>query len=535
MTISFNGIKQFLTTELSANEIAEILTDIGLEVEGLTEFESIKGALEGIVVGEVLTVTQHPNADKLKICQVNLGNETKQIVCGASNVASGQKVPVAIVGTELYTESGEKFTIKIGKLRGEESHGMICAEDEIGLGKNHDGILVLEPNIEAGTLLKDIFHIEKDIIFEIGLTPNRADAMSHYGVARDLYAALKQRKHTASFKKIEINDTHFSKKESSFSVEIEDKQQCPRYTGILIENVTIKESPEWLKNRIKAIDLNPINNVVDATNYILHYYGQPLHSFDADKISSKKIHIGNCIEGSLFTTLDNVERKLSSTDLMIKEGPEKPICIAGVFGGLYSGVTSNTKNIFLESAYFNPVAVRKTAKNHALNTDASFRFERGIDSQLTLTILKIAADLICNVSGGVLNENFIDSFLLKIEDFEVKVRFDKINQILGQGIEVEEIKTILQSLEIEILSESKNELNIKIPSYRNDVTREIDVIEEILRIYGYNHIEIPEKIEFTYKKVEANISLNQENNISNLLKNNGFFDEGKNLPYCCLR
>ncbi len=525
MKISLNGLKEFLYTDLSPEKIAEILTDIGLEVEGIEHFESIRGSLKGIIVGEVISVTQHPNADKLKITQVNLGAETKQIVCGASNVAVGQKVPVATIGTEIFLQNGESFIIKIGKLRGEESHGMICAEDEIGLGNSHDGIMILSENAIVGQPLNEIFPVEQDYVFEIGLTPNRADAMSHYGVARDLFAALQQRNIKSSFNKLYIDDNQWNNNESSFQIIIENKEFAPRYAIAFIENINIKESPNWLKNRLKALGLSPINNVVDATNYMLHTFGQPLHAFDAAKISQKTLRVGKpTAQNQTFVSLDNAERKLNADDLLIKDGDNVAMCFAGVFGGIDSGVNQNTKNIVLESAYFNPILVRKTAKNHGLNTDASFRFERGIDPNVTLTLLKKAAFLIAELSDGKIAENFVEFYPEKIEDFKVTLRYETITKILGHRIETNIVKNILQSLDIEIVTETETSLQLSVPFYRNDVKREIDVIEEILRIYGYNSIEIPEKISFSYQKSAPNISYENEKVIGNLLTSNGFFE-----------
>lgn len=525
MKISLNGLKEFLYTDLSPEKIAEILTDIGLEVEGIERFESIRGSLKGIIVGEVISVIQHPNADKLKIVQVNLGKETKQIICGANNVAVGQKVPVATVGTEIFLPNGESFIIKIGKLRGEESHGMICAEDEIGLGNSHDGIMVLAENAIVGQPLNEIFPVEQDYIFEIGLTPNRADAMSHYGVARDLFAALQQRNIKSSFSKLYIDDNQWNNNENSFQVIIENKEFAPRYAIAFIENINVKESPNWLKNRLKALGLSPINNVVDATNYILHTFGQPLHAFDAAKISQKTLRVGKpTAQNQTFVSLDNAERKLNADDLLIKDGDNVAMCFAGVFGGIDSGVNQNTKNIVLESAYFNPILVRKTAKNHGLNTDASFRFERGIDPNVTVTLLKKAAYLIAELSDGKITENFVEFYPEKVEDFKVILRYETVTKILGHSIETNIVKNILQSLDIEIVTETETSLQLSVPFYRNDVRREIDVIEEILRIYGYNSIKIPEKISFSYQKSEQNISYENEKIIGNLLTSNGFFE-----------
>ena len=384
MKISYNWIKQFLQTDWDATKTGELLTDLGLEVEGIETKEAIKGSLKGIVVGEVLTCIQHPNADRLKVTTVDLGDGNPvQIVCGAPNVAAGQKVPVATIGTLLYDDKGESFKIKKGKIRGEESHGMICAEDELGLGTGHDGILVLDAEIKAGTPAASVFNIEVDSVFEIGLTPNRSDAMSHFGVARDLKAGLMQQDINLELISPSVSDFHVDERTLRIDVEVEDREQAPRYCGITITDVTVKASPEWIQNRLKSIGITPKNNIVDITNYVLHELGQPLHAFDAQKIKGNKILVKTLAQDTPFTTLDGVERALSSEDIMICDADSNPLCIAGVFGGLKSGVSESTTSIFLESAYFNPVSVRKTAKRHALNTDASFRFERGIDINMT--------------------------------------------------------------------------------------------------------------------------------------------------------
>ena len=392
MKISYNWLKQFISLDWEADQTAELLTDLGLEVEGTETYESVKGGLRGILVGQVLECEKHPNADRLKITTVNVGSETPlRIVCGAPNVAQGQRVAVATIGTTLYTPEGEAWTIKKGKIRGEESHGMLCAEDELGLGENHDGILVLEDRFKVGDPLSQYFEVEEDVVFDIGLTPNRADAMSHYGVARDIKAGLTQQEINAELISPSVSGFHVDNRTLKVDVLVEAKEKAPRYCGITISGLRIKESPSWLKNRLKAIGLSPINNVVDATNYILHSLGQPLHAFDADKITDHKVVVRNAKSGEIFTTLDGIERQLHQEDLVICDA-KKPMCIAGIFGGIDSGVTDATTNIFLESAYFNPVSVRKTAKRHGVNTDASFRFERGIDPNMTKYVLKIAID-----------------------------------------------------------------------------------------------------------------------------------------------
>ncbi|APG64399.1 phenylalanine--tRNA ligase subunit beta [Tenacibaculum todarodis] len=522
MKISYNWLKQFLQIDWEAAKTGELLTDLGLEVEGIEIKESIKGSLKGIVVGEVLTCKQHPNADRLKVTTVNLGSgEPVQIVCGAPNVAAGQKVPVATIGTILYDDKGEGFTIKKGKIRGEESHGMICAEDELGLGKSHDGIMVLEDTLEVGTPAAKVFNIETDEVFEIGLTPNRADAMSHFGVARDLRAGLMQQDLNLELISPSVSDFHVDERTLRIDIEVENKELVPRYCGISITDVTVKESPEWIKNKLKAIGLTPKNNIVDITNYVLHELGQPLHAFDAAKIKGNKIVVKNLAEGTKFTTLDEVERELSSEDIMICDAEDNPLCIGGVFGGLNSGVTENTSNIFLEAAYFNPVSIRKTAKRHALNTDASFRFERGIDINMVEYALKRAAILIEKYASGKMGSDVLDLYPVKTEDFQVFLSFENTYKIIGQEIPKETIKKILASLEIKINSVTEGGLGLTIPSYRVDVQREADIIEEILRVYGYNNIEFSHKLN-TSISFDNDKQVKIENTIANQLSSLGF-------------
>lgn len=494
MKISYNWLKQFIKTDLTSEDTAAILTDLGLEVEGIEKFESLKGGLEGVVIGHVLTCVQHTNADKLKVTTVDIGTGTPiQIVCGASNVAAGQKVPVATIGTKLYDKDGASFEIKKGKIRGEESHGMICAEDELGLGDSHEGIMLLDEKLVPGTPASKVFNIETDEVFEIGLTPNRADAMSHWGVARDLRAGLIQK--SGSHSELitpSVNKFKVEKRTLKIDVKVEDTKLAPRYCGVTISGITVKPSPEWLKNRLKAIGLTPKNNIVDVTNYVLHELGQPLHAFDAAKINGKII-VKTLASGTKFTTLDGVERSLHEEDLMICD-EKGPLCIAGVFGGQSSGVSENTNTIFLESAYFNPVSVRKTAKRHTLSTDASFRFERGIDPTITEYALKRAAILIQEVAGGEITSDIIDVYQKKIEDFSVVLNYNNVSKIIGQEIPKETIKKILVSLDIKVTSVSDSSLGLVIPAYRVDVQREIDVIEELLRVYGYNNINFTKKI-----------------------------------------
>ena len=435
MRISYNWLKQFIKTDLKSEEIADILTDLGLEVEGVDTFESLKGGLQGVVVGHVLTCEKHPDADKLKITTVDLGdgNAPVQIVCGAPNVAAGQKVPVATIGTKLFDKEGNAFEIKKGKIRGQESHGMICAEDELGLGESHDGIMILADALVPGTPAAKVFDIETDEVFEIGLTPNRADAMSHMGVARDLRAGLLQRGTSSEFITPSASNFNVEKRTLKIDITVEDSKLAPRYCGVTISGITVKASPSWLQNKLKAIGLTPKNNVVDVTNYVLHELGQPLHAFDASKIEGNKVIIKTVAAGTKFVTLDDVERTLHEEDLMICDA-NGPLCIAGVFGGKTSGVSEETTTVFLESAYFNPVAVRKTAKRHTLSTDASFRFERGVDPSITEYALKRAALLIQEVAGGAITSDIIDVYPKKIEDFSVFIHFQKVNRIIGEEI-----------------------------------------------------------------------------------------------------
>jgi phenylalanyl-tRNA synthetase beta chain len=522
MKISYNWLQQFLQINWEATKTGELLTDLGLEVEGIETRESIKGSLKGVVVGKVLTCIQHPNADRLKITTVDLGDgKPVQIVCGAPNVAVGQKVPVATIGTVLYDDKGEGFKIKKGKIRGEESHGMICAEDELGLGKGHDGILVLDKKLKEGTAVAEVFKIETDYVFEIGLTPNRSDAMSHYGVARDLRAGLIQKDTKLEFISPSVSNFHVDERTLRFDVEIENKELVPRYSGITITDITVKDSPEWIQNRLKSIGITPKNNIVDITNYVLHELGQPLHAFDAQKIKGNKIIVKNLKEGTKFTTLDEVVRTLSADDIMICDADSNPLCIAGVFGGLKSGVTESTTSIFLESAYFNPVSVRKTAKRHALNTDASFRFERGIDINMTEYTLKRAALLIEEYAGGKMASDVSDFYPEKIEDFQVFFSYESAYRLIGQEIPKETIKNILASLEIKISSETEGGLGLTIPSYRADVQREADIVEEILRVYGYNNIEFSHKLN-TSISFDSNKETKTENVVANHLSSLGF-------------
>jgi len=524
MKISYNWLKQFINIDLKSEDTAEVLTDLGLEVEGVEKFESLKGGLEGVVIGHVLTCVQHTNADKLKVTTVDIGTGAAiQIVCGASNVAVGQKVPVATIGTKLYDKEGKVFEIKKGKIRGEESHGMICAEDELGLGDSHDGIMILDSNLTPGTPAAKVFKIESDEIFEIGLTPNRADAMSHWGVARDLRAGLIQR----DGKQYElitpsVNKFKVDKRTLKIDVKVNNTKLIPRYCGITISGVSVKPSPEWLKNKLKAIGLTPKNNIVDVTNYVLHELGQPLHAFDASKINGNII-VDTVKSGTKFTTLDGIERSLNEEDIMICDA-QGPLCLAGVFGGIDSGVSENTNSVFLESAYFNPVSIRKTAKRHGLSTDASFRFERGIDPAITDYALKRAAILILEVAGGEITSDLIDVNNSKNDGFPVVLNFENVTKIIGQAIPKETIKKILVSLDIKVTSVSDSSLGLIIPSYRVDVQREIDVIEELLRVYGYNNISFTNKVNATVSNSGRTEDYKVQNTIGNQLTSLGFHE-----------
>ncbi len=524
MKISYNWLKQYLKVDLPVEETAVILTDLGLEVEGIELFESVRGGLKGVVVGLVLECEKHPNADKLKITKVDVGGEAPlQIVCGAPNVAKGQKVPVATIGTVLYDKDGKPFEIKKGKIRGEESFGMICAEDELGLGKSHDGIMVLDDKIAVGTPCSKVFEVETDNVFEIGLTPNRADAMSHYGVARDLRAGLIQKGTQLELITPSVTKFHVDNRSAKVDIEVLNKKLVPRYTGVTISNIRVASSPAWLQNRLKAIGVTPKNNVVDATNYVLHALGQPLHAFDADHIVGRKIIVKTADEGMRFTTLDGVERTLSAEDIIVCDA-EKPLCLAGVLGGQNSGVNHSTRNIFLESAYFDSVAVRKTAKRHSISTDASYRFERGINIDECKFALMYAALLIEEIAGGVISSEVVDLYPKKQEDFQVFLTFDKVDRVIGQKISHDTIKSILHSLDVKINSVTERGLGLLVPSYRVDVQREADVIEEILRIYGYNNIGFSEKVNATMAHSSKYDDHNMQNVVATQLIGQGFFE-----------
>jgi phenylalanyl-tRNA synthetase beta chain len=492
MRISLNWLKEYITIEQPAEEIAALLTASGLEVENFEKIEGVPGSLEGIVIGEVLSCEKHPNADKLSITTVDIGGQVSPIVCGAPNVAAGQKVAVATVGATLYPSEGEPFKIKKAKIRGEVSEGMICAEDELGLGQSHAGIMVLDTDLPNGTPAADFFQLENDVIFEIGLTPNRADAASHIGVARDLKVLLNKEVMRPDISVFTVENT-----DNRIEVEVQNIDACPRYTGLTISDVTVKESPEWLQSRLRAIGLEPINNIVDVTNFVLHELGQPLHAFDTAAIKGNKIVVSTQPAGTPFTTLDEKERKLQAEDLMICNA-EEGMCIAGVFGGHKSGVKESTRAIFLESAYFSPDWIRRTAQHHALKTDASFRYERGTDPNITAYALKRAALLIKEVAGGYISSEIIDIYPKKVEDFQIQTSYRYINRLIGKDIPQEEVQRILEGLDIQLTNKTAEGFTAIVPAYRVDVQREADLVEEVLRIYGYDNIEISENLNASY-------------------------------------
>ncbi len=524
MQISYNWLKQFIKLDWPSHKTAELLTDLGLEVEGITAFESVKGGLKGIVVGQILSCEKHSNADTLKLTTVDIGSGAPlQIVCGAPNVAKGQKVPVATIGTTLYTPEGEAWQIKQGKIRGEESLGMICAEDELGLGSGHDGIMVLDESLVPGTPCSEVFGVERDEVFEIGLTPNRADAMSHFGVARDLKAGLRQQEIDKELITPSVSQFGIDNRSLKVQVTVDDSKAAPRYCGVTISNLKVKPSPDWLQNRLRAIGVKPINNVVDVTNYVLHDLGQPLHAFDAERIHEHKIIVKTLPAGTKFMTLDGEERSLHEDDLMICD-TEKPMCIAGVFGGINTGVTEKTNAIFLESAYFNPVSVRKTAKRHGLNTDASFRFERGIDIENVEYALKRAALLITELAGGDITSDIVDFYPKRNDEQQVFLTFRKTYSLIGQEIPQDTIKSILASLDIKVKSVTEAGLGLSIPSYRVDVQREVDVIEEILRVYGYNNIDFKNKLNASIAPTHKFEDYKLQHTIGDFLAAQGFFE-----------
>ena len=496
MNISYNWLKQYINIDVTPDELSKALTSIGLEVGNVEEVQTIKGGLEGLVIGEVLTCTVHENSDHLHVTTVNVGAvEPLQIVCGAPNVASGQKVVVATVGAKLYSGE-ESFSIKRSKIRGVESFGMICAEDEIGVGTSHDGIIVLPAEAVVGTLAKDYYGIKNDTLLEVDITPNRIDAASHFGVARDLAAFFALKDKSVKLLRPSVEAFTIQNTNLTIPVTVENTDACPRYTAITISGVKVTESPDWLKNRLQIIGLRPINNIVDVTNFVLHELGQPLHAFDADKIKGSEVRVKNLPEGTPFTTLDSLERKLSAADLMICDA-EEAMCIGGIFGGLHSGVTETTQNVFLESAYFNPITIRKTARRFGLNTDASFRFERGCDPTNTIYVLKRCALLIQEVAGGQISSEIVDVYPEEVKPFVVELSLRKINSLVGKEIGKENIETILAALEMKIASQTEEGYVLHVPVYRVDVQRDVDVIEEILRIYGYNNVEIGETLKAT--------------------------------------
>ena len=525
MKISYNWLKQYVNCDYTAEKVSELLTSTGLEVEDLTPFESVKGALKGVVVGKVLTCVDHPNSDHLHITTVDCGGEEPlHIVCGAPNVAAGQKVLVATIGTDLWIHD-EQITIKKGKIRGEVSEGMICAEDELQLGESHDGIMVLPEDYEVGKPASFYFPVEEDYTIEIGLTANRSDATSHIGSARDLVAALNQRENTTKYHLItpSVDDFKVENHNNDIEVVVEDTAACPRYSGLSISGVKVGPSPEWLKNRLAAVGIRSINNIVDISNYVLMEVGQPMHIFDADKITGKKVIVKCLPEGTPFVTLDGVERKLNSRNLMICN-TEEPMCIAGVFGGLKSGVTEETTNIFLESAYFNPTSIRKTSKFHGLQTDASFRYERGADPNITLYALKRAAMLVKELAGGTISSEIKDVINGDFKPAQVDLKFDYLNKLAGQDIDKTQAVNILKSLECKVVEQNDQHVVVDIPTCKVDVTRPADVVEEILRIYGYDNIAIPSRIHASISRAVKPNADQLQQKISDMLVSNGFYE-----------
>lgn len=526
MTIAYNWLKEYIDIPETPEEIGKVLTSTGLEVESVETFETVKGGLSGLVVGEVLTCAKHPNADKLSLTTVDVGKDKPlHIVCGAPNVAQGQKVVVAVPGTTLYPAKGEPFTIKSAKIRGELSEGMICAQDEIGLGEDHAGIIVLDKNVKTGTAASELYNVQSDHVLEIGLTPNRADATSHIGVARDIKAALKRSVRWPSVDNFQVDNTTLT-----IPVEVKNNEACPRYSALTISGVTVAPSPPWLQNRLRSIGLTPINNIVDVTNFVLHEVGQPLHAFDAAAIAGNKVIVKTLAEGSRFTTLDNKVRTLLASDLMIchaggGQSGEEGMCIAGVFGGAHSGITEGTTKVFLESAHFSASYIRKTSLHHQLKTDASFRFERGTDPNITVYALKRAAMLIKEVAGGSISSEIIDIYPKKVEHRSVKVKDRNVNRLIGKVIPRDEIQSILKRLDIEVIENREDEYTVSVPPYRVDVIQEADIIEEILRIYGFNNIELSDtaKSEFLAEFPLKNID-RYKRTIGELLVGNGFYE-----------
>lgn len=520
MKISVNWLKDYINFDQNTEVIGHKLTMSGLEVEGIEAYEQVEGGLKGLVIGEVLTAEAHPNADRLKKTTVDIGNgEVKPIVCGAPNVEAGQKVVVATVGTILFPAEGDAFEIKKAKIRGEVSEGMICAEDEIGLGSSHEGIMVLDTDLPNGTPAAQYFNIYEDQVLEIGLTPNRADAASHIGVARDLKALLRKELQWPSVDSFAVDNNSLP-----IEVEVENSDACPRYSGVTISGVTVKESPEWLQQRLQAIGLTPINNVVDITNFVLHELGQPLHAFDADAIAGNKVVVKTLPAGSTFTTLDEKERKLQAEDLMICNA-EEGMCIAGVFGGIKSGVKKGTKNIFLESAYFSPEYIRRTAQHHMLKTDASFRYERGTDPKITVYALKRAALMIKELAGGSISSEIVDICPKAAEDFRVKMAYKNIDRLIGKYLDRDEIKSILEHLDIRVEEEHEQGFTAVVPLYRVDVQREADVIEEILRIHGYDEVETSDHLSADFLSSFPEMDSDKlQARISEMMVGNGFYE-----------
>lgn len=522
MNISYNWLKRYIDLKDDAQAVANILTSIGLEVGTVEQVETIRGGLRGLVVGEVLTCEPHPNSDHLHLTTVNIGTEVLPIVCGAPNVAAGQKVVVATIGTVLY-DGDQSFTIKKGKLRGEDSFGMLCAEDEIGVGTSHDGIIVLPAETPVGMKASDYYHVDNDTLIEVDITPNRSDAACHYGVARDLYAYYRAHGQQVALTKPAVDGFKVDNHNLDIKVQIENTEACPRYTGVSIQNVTVQESPDWLKQALSTIGLRPINNIVDVTNFVLHECGQALHAFDADKIKGHQVIVKCAAQGQKFVTLDGVEREMSDKDLMICNAQE-PMCIAGVFGGLDSGVTEQTTNVFLESAYFDPVSIRKTSRRHQLQTDASFRYERGCDPNNTLYVLKRAALLIQEVAGGQIAMDISDNGQTTFDPWPVTIDIERVNSLIGKAIGEDQIETILRALEIEIYSKDGSIWQLGVPRYRVDVQRECDVVEDILRIYGFNNIEFPEKLNTSLSYNTKPNPVQLQTRISEQLTAQGFYE-----------
>lgn len=522
MKISYNWLKQYVDFNLIPKDLAEVLTGTGLETEDVTPYETLQGGLEGVVIGEVKECMKHPDADKLSVTKVDAGTgDLLQIVCGAPNVAAGQKVVVALVGSTLYPAGGEKLQIKKAKIRGVESFGMICAEDELGLTDNHAGIMVLPADVVVGTQAAEYFKIEKDYVLEIGLTPNRSDANSHIGVARDLAAALNVAyKSKVNFKKPEVTKDFTPTANVAISVEVEDTVNCPRYSGITISNIQVGDSPDWLKNKLKAIGVKTINNVVDITNYVLHEYGQPLHAFDAAKIRGGKVVVKKLTAGTVFKTLDDKDIKLNAEDLMICDA-EGGMCIAGVFGGINSGVTESTTSIFLESAYFSPTSIRRTAARHGLRTDAATHFEKGCDPNITVEVLKRAAALICEVCGGQIASTITDIYPNPVAERKLEVSYERLLRLAGFEIPVETVKAILQHLEIKVEKEEGDTLHLSIPTFKVEVTREADILEEVLRIYGYNSFTLPKQVKSSLTFSPAVDVTRMENKVAEMLTGAG--------------